>query len=146
MIAIAVAKAFVTVSDALADGCPLCAEHPAAQVAVTVTLVVAIGVPAMTNPLVGIALLIAATLPLIVHVTTLVTSADVPSVIFAVARNCCCVPAAMRAVEGLIPVMDTTKGADTEMLVFPATEPEVAVIVAVPCAFAVNTPLLLTVA
>lgn len=141
VIAIEVAKAFVTVSAALTEVWPLCAGHPVPHVAVTVSIVVLVELPAVTSPLVGMVLLIWAPLPTSFQLTRLVTSADVPSLIFAVARNCCKVLAAIRALAGLMPLSDAIKAAVIDRLVLPVAVPELAVTMTEPCALPVSSPL-----
>ena len=66
-----------------------------------------------------------------VHVAMLVRFCVVPSVYVPVAVNCCVVPNAIDGLCGLIAI-DTSAAAVTVTVVDPVTEPDVAVIVAVP--------------
>jgi hypothetical protein len=145
VIAMAVARAFVTVSEVLAEGCPPMAEHPLPQVAVTVTVVELAGLPALTIPL-GTVLLMVATLPEIVHVTKFVTSRELPSVMVAIACICSFVLAAILEFDGVTALIVATIALTTDTLLEPVIDPEPAVMVTGPGVFAVSRPPLLIVA
>ena len=80
-----------------------------------------------------------------VHVAELVTSSVLPSLKVPVAANCCVVPRASMGFAG-VTVIDTKVGvtAKNAMVVDPAIEPEVAVIVEVPAPAPDTSPLLVT--
>jgi hypothetical protein len=79
------------------------------------------------------------------HVTDPVKSCVEPSVYFPLAANCCVVPSGMDAAVG-VTVSETSDGGPTVNKDDAEMEPELAVMVAVPIAFALASPALVTLA
>jgi hypothetical protein len=109
--------------------------------------IVVVPVPTeVANPAVPVLLLMVATVAAVeLQWPVWVRSCMLPSVYVPVAVNCCVVPKGIVAVGGLIAI-ETSAAAVTVSTVELLTEPEAAVMVAVPCATPVANPVLLIVA